>query len=376
MRKDFDIRDEIRSWSVYIPEEAIDALKDVMQSRWINTGDKEMEFRRVVSEKFHLPHCVACNSGTSALRASLAAIGVKRGDEVVSTPYTFIATNTSILEQGANPVFADIDYKTLNISPNSIANKITSKTKAIMCVHYGGNPCDMDSIREIADMYNLPVIEDSAHAMGSKYKGDYIGSKGDICTFSLQSVKIITTGDGGFISTTHPSIYEKLRKLVFFGVDRDHKHLDLIDPLPPDIDILGFKYNMNDIIATLGIVGINNFDTPFDRRKVVGERYRKELDGLRKIRLLHYPKENTPNYQIFPIHVSNREEFASFMHSNNIIVNVNNRRNDRYSVFGGIQDLPNLSMADNDTILIPIHADLTDEDVDRIIEKIHEYDRT
>jgi len=375
MRKDFDIGDEIRSWSVYIPDEAIDALRQVLQKKWINTGEQEELFREKVSKKFNLPYCVACNSGTSALRASLAALDVKRGDEVITTPYTFIATNTSILEQGAKPVFADIDYNTLNINPRSIADKINHKTKAIICVHYGGNPCDMDKIRLVAQSYNIPVIEDSAHAMGSKYKGDYIGSRGDICTFSLQSVKIITTGDGGFISTSHAGLYKKLRKLVFFGVDRDDKHLDILDPLPENIDVLGFKYNMNDIVATLGIAGIDNFDYPLSARRWIGEIYRRELEGLRKIRLLHYPEENTPNYQIFPIHVEDRTAFAKHMHSKGIIVNVNNRRNDRYSIFGGLQDLPNTAKADEDTILIPIHADLTDDDVSRIIKTIWDYDR-
>ena len=374
MKKDFEIGDEIRAWSVYIPDAASDELRQVLHEKWINTGKREALFREKLREKFNFPNVVACNSGTSALRASLAALGVGRDDEVVSTPYTFIATNTSILEQGAKPVFADIDYHTLNISPRSIADKITRKTKASMCVHYGGNPGDMDAIREIGKTYNIPIIEDSAHALGSKYEGDYIGSKGDICTFSLQAVKIITTGDGGFISVSDPHLYKEVKKRVFFGVDRDSKRQSIVDPLPEDIDVLGFKYNMNDIVATLGIVGIDDFDYPFGVRKWIGEIYRRELRDLRKIRLLHYPEENMPNYQIFPIHVDDRLAFAKHMHSKGIIVNVNNRRNDRYSIFGGLQDLPNTAKADEDTILIPIHADLSDDDVTRIIEAIHDYD--
>jgi len=375
-KKDYEMNEDIiRIWSTFIPDEAGKEVQKILKSKWINTGKQEKLFRQKVSEKFNIPYCVATNNGTAALRASLAALGVGLGDEVVSTPYTFIATNTSILEQGAIPVFADIQYDTLNIDPQSIAEKITDKTKAIMCVHYGGNPCDMDEIREIGLEHNLPIIEDSAHAMGSKYKGQYIGSTGDIIAFSFQVVKIITCGDGGIIATPKEKYYKKLKKYVWYGVDREQKKVNLIDPLPDRIDILGFKYNMNDITATIGIVGIDNIDISLQRRREIGERYRKELSNCSKIKLLYYSPDNEPNYQIFPIHVDNRLDFAKYMKKYSIMVNVNNRRNDRYSIFGGEQNLPVTERVDKDVILIPIHADLTDAQVERIIETIKEYDR-
>ena len=194
-KKDYEIGDEIRAWSTYVPEEAAERVKETLNSKWINTGLREKELREKACKKWEFPYCVAVNNGTSALRASLAMLGVGPGDEVVSTPYTFIATNTAILEQGAKPVFADIRYDDLNIDPKSIEAKITDKTKAISIVHYGGNPCDLDEIRAIAKKHGLPLIEDSAHALGSKYKGRYIGASGDVVCFSLQVVKIITCGD-------------------------------------------------------------------------------------------------------------------------------------------------------------------------------------
>ena len=374
-KKDYEMGDEIRTWSVFIPEKTNNEIQKILKSKWINTGEQEKIFRQKVREKFNIPYCVATNNGTASLRASLAMLGVGYGDEVVSTPYTFIATNTSILEQGATPVFADIKYNTLNIDPESIIEKITNKTKAIICVHYGGNPCDMDEIRKIGHDYNLPIIEDSAHAMGSKYKGQYIGSTGDIITFSFQVVKIITCGDGGIIATPHKEYYEKLKKYIWYGVVREEKYMDTLDPLPDDINVLGFKYNMNDITATLGIAGIDNFDIPFQRRKEIGERYRKELSNLSKIKLLEYYPDRTPNYQIFPVHVENRSEFAEYMKKHSIILKVNNRRNDRYSIFGGLQNLPVTERVDKDTVLIPIHADLTDLQVEKIIETIKKYDK-
>lgn len=373
-KKDYEMSDDIRVWSTFIPEETGIEVQKILKSKWINTGKQEKLLRQKFSEKFNIPYCVATNNCTAALRASLAALGIGPGDEVISTPMTFIATNTSILEQGATPVFVDIQYDTLNINPENIVEKITDKTKAIICVHYGGNPCDMDEIRKIGCDYNLPIIEDSAHAMGSKYKGKYIGSTGDIITFSFQVVKIITCGDGGIIATTNEEYYKKLKKYIWYGVDREEKDMYSIDPLPDNIDVLGFKYNMNDITATIGIVGIDHFGIPFQRRKEIGEKYRKELSNLSKIKLLKYYPDRTPNYQIFPVHVENRLEFAEYMRNYSIILKVNNRRNDRYSIFGGLQDLPVTERADKDTVLIPIHADLTDSQVEKIIETIKKYD--
>jgi len=373
MKKDFEQKDIIRCWGVCIPDNAGEEVLKTLESGWINTGKKEKEFRDKVCDRFKAPYSVACMSGTAALKAALKSLGVGPGDEVVSTPYTFMATNTSILEVGAKPVFADIQYDTLNIDPKSVEEKITDKTKAIMCVHYAGNPVDLDELREIADKYNLPIIEDSAHAMATEYKGKPIGSTGDVATFSFQCVKIVTCGDGGVITTTNEKIYKKLKKQVWYGIDRETKKTDILDPLPSPPEGLGFKSNMNDITATLACTAMDYLEVPLTRRKEIGERYRRELNTLSKIKLVNYKDHWTPNYQIFPIHVENRKEFAEYMWGKGIQVNVNNRRNDVYEIFGGLCDLPNLKRVDEDIILLPIHFDLTDKDVDRIIDAVKKY---
>lgn len=377
MAKDYELGDEIRLWSAFVHEDAIAAVTETLRSKWINTGKKEKEFREKAAKKWNFPYCVACTSGTAALRTALAVLGVGPGDEVVSTPYTFIATNTSILEQGARPVFADIRYDDLNIDPASIEKNITSKTKAIMIVHYGGNACDLDEIRAIGKKHGLPVIEDSAHAMGSKYKGDYIGSKGDIACFSLQVVKIITAGDGGMITTTREEWYKELKKTVWYGIDRDTKRTNLLDPLPEDFkgDKLGFKYNMNDITASIIGANLDHFDEVVARRREIGAKYREEFDGFKKITLMSYKEDRTPNYQIFPIHVRDRMSFARHMWAHKIMVNVNNRRNDIYPMFGGVrEDLETLKKADEDVILLPIHNDLNDDQVRYIIDTVKQYE--
>lgn len=374
--KDYETDGFIRTWSIHIPSDTITELKKTLDSTWINTGKKEKEFRQKICNQFGAKYAVACNSGTSALKAALISLGVGPGDEVVSTPFTFIATNTSILEVGATPVFADIDYDTLNITAETIREQITEKTKAIIVVHYGGLPCEMDEIRKVGKEFNLPIIEDSAHAMGSKYKGVNIGAEGDIITFSFQVVKIVTCGDGGIICTPNEEYYKKLKEVVWYGVDRETKIADPLDPLPNDIKRLGYKMNMNDITATIGCVAMNHLDEQLSKRKLIGEKYRKELSNLKKMKLIKFPDYVEPNYQIFPVHIESREEFANFMFNNGIQVNVNNRRNDKYTIFGGIKDyLVNTAKCDEDVILLPCHGDLTEQDVDKIINNIKEFDK-
>ena len=372
-KKDFEMGEEIRCWGVCIPDNAAEEVAKTLKSTWINTGKKEKEFREKICKRFKAPHAIACMSGTAALKIALKALGVGPGDEVVSTPFTFIATNTAILEVGATPVFADIQYETLNIDPKSVEEKITDKTKAIMCVHYAGNPVDLDELRAVAKKYNLPIVEDSAHAMTSEYKGNPIGSTGDIATFSFQCVKIVTCGDGGIVTTTNEEIYKRLKKQTWYGIDREAKRTDKLDPLPSIPDGIGYKSNMNDITATLGCAAIDYIDVPLARRKKIGELYRKEFANLDKIKLIDYKDYWKPNYQIFPVHVENRLEFAEYMWGKGIQVNVNNRRNDTYDIFGGLCDLPNTKRADEDVILIPLHNDLTEKDVERIVEAVKKF---
>ncbi len=373
-KKDYELGDDlIRTWSTFVPEEAITEVAKTLRSGWLNTGKKEKELRAVACKKWGFPYCVAVNNGTAALRASLAMLGVGPGDEVISTPFTFIATNTAILEQGAKPVFADIKYDDLNMDPNGIKKRITPKTKAIIVVHYGGNPCDMDEIRAIGKKHKLPIIEDAAHSFGSMYKGDYIGAKGDLVCFSFQVVKIINAGDGGLIATSNQRYYKKLKKIIWYGIDKEDKTRNLVNPFPKSFrgDVLGFKYNMNDIVATLALAGVNHFDEAARKRKVIGERYRKELVGLKKLKLLEYYADRKPNYQIFPVHVEKRTRFAKLLHSKGIMVNINNRRNDIYPMFGGLlKDLPNAAKADRDVVLLPLHADLTSKQVSYIIASV------
>jgi len=374
-KSDYKIGKEIRAWSINIPDRAIDELRKTIKSKWINTGPREKDFRRKVKNQFKAKYAVATNSGTSSLRLALAAHNIGRGDEVISTAYTWIATNTAILEAGAKPIFADVNYDDLNISIKDIEKKITKKTKAVICVHYAGNPVDLDQLKNLCKKYKIHLIEDCAHAMGSKYKNMPIGSSKNISCFSFQCVKIVTCGDGGAVTCGDKKIYQNLQSKVWYGFDRDKKKVNFFNPNAEDTNGLGFKMNMNDIVATLACVAMDELKTALKQRVKMGKTYREELNNLSKIKLLNYKNDRTPNYQIFPIHVYNRKKFAKFMWDNNVQVNINNRRNDSYSIFGGLnKSLKNLNAVDKDVILLPIHSNLRDNDLERIISLVKRYD--
>ncbi len=373
MKLDYKLGEEIRCWGVNIPNDLHLKLKDTFDSGWINTGPKELEFRNLLKQRFGGKYATACMSGTAALNLPLEAAGVGKGDEVVSTPYTWLATNTAIMERGAQPIFADIKYDDWNIDPQDVERKITKKTKAIIGVHYAGNPFELNKMRSLASNYNIPLIEDCAHSMGSYYHGSPIGSGAEFACFSFQCVKIVTCGDGGAVLTSSEKNYEKLQKLCWYGIDKSQKRLEFIDPVPSHPADLGFKYNMNDITATMAVAAMEDLSDALERRAKLANLYNEKLSNIDVIRPAKRDLDNTPNYQIYPVHVKDRECLAKIMLKDNIHLTVNNRRNDLYPVFGGLQELPNTSKCDSDTILLPLHLGLSNNDIGRIFDRIDEY---
>lgn len=362
-------------WSSHIPPGSLDAARRVFESGWLNTGSEERAFREEFRALVGARHAIPTTNGTMALKMALVAAGVRPGDEVVTTPFTFIATNTAILEVGGVPVFADIDYETLNLNSGSVLEHMTMRTSAIIGVHFGGIPFSSHSPSYWGSPA-VPVIEDAAHALGSQNAEHKIGERGSFVTFSLQAVKVVTSGgDGGVVCTDNEEYAERLQRLSWYGVDRTVAPNEP-DRMPEDITELGFKANMNDLTAALAREAIKALPAALERRRMIGERYRKELAGLSKVTLMRYDPWVQPNYQIFPVHVVDRPTFFKHMTKRGIKTGLNNRRNDRYSIFGGLRDLPNTKRADEDVILIPLHCDLSDSNVDQIIEAVRDYDRT
>lgn len=247
---------------------------DTLRSGWITLGPKTKIFEEDLKKYVGSKYTIALNSCSAALHLSMIAIGIKEGDEVITTPLTFAATVHAIIHCGGKPVFADIDRETFNIDPDKIEALITKKTKAIIPVHYGGHPVKLDKIKKIAKKYNLYVIEDAAHAIGAEYKGKKIGTLSDLTCFSFHPVKNMTTGDGGAITTNNKKLAEKLSMLRVNGMDKESwRRNTSTGNWDYDISILGLKYHMNDLAASLGIHQLKKLDKFWKIRKQLVQEY-------------------------------------------------------------------------------------------------------
>jgi UDP-4-amino-4,6-dideoxy-N-acetyl-beta-L-altrosamine transaminase len=236
-----------------IGEEEIEEVAQALRSGWITTGPRTKEFERRVGEYLGAKHAIAVNSCTGALHVALAALGIGPGDEVITSPLTFCSTANVILHLGATPVFADIgeDY---NIDPAEIERRITPRTRAILPVHYSGQPCKMDRILACARAHGLPVVEDAAHAIGAKYRERMIGTVGDVTAFSFYAIKNMTTAEGGMIATENEELAEKMRMLTLHGISKDAwKRYTSAGSWYYEVVFPGFKYNMTDVQAALGL---------------------------------------------------------------------------------------------------------------------------
>lgn len=316
---------------------------------------------------------VAVNSGTSALHLALVLAGVGTGDEVICPAQTFVATALTVMQERAVPVFADIKYENGNIDPQSIAAKITEKTKAIMVVHWGGYPCDMDEINEIARKNNLIVIEDAAHAPGATYKGRPIGTISDFTCFSFQAIKHITTGDGGAVCCKNEdeASYGFARR--WFGIDRFNSQPSLLGERSYDIAAVGYKYHLNDYAAALGLANLNGFKERMVRRRAIAAHYREQLGNVSGIQLFEEAKDRESAYWLFGMHVERRLDFIKALQERGITASVVHQRIDRNSVFGGLNnDLINQARFDETQIHIPLHDALSDDDISHIIDSIKE----
>lgn len=260
-----------------IEEDDIQAVVDVLRSDYLTTGPKIAEFERTVASYVGAKYAVAVSNGTAALHIACLAAGITEGDEVITTPITFAASANCVLYCGGTPVFADIDSETYNIDPEDIRRKITPRTKAIIPVHFAGQPCDMDAIHAIAKEYHLTVIEDGAHALGAEYRGVKIGGLSDMTTFSFHPVKPITTGEGGMVMTNDGALYERLKLFRTHGITREETLMEETDEVKgawyyQQLE-LGYNYRMTDIQAALGSSQMKKLDWFLEKRRQIAQRY-------------------------------------------------------------------------------------------------------
>jgi perosamine synthetase len=359
----------MRLFNTTVTPEGKQLVNEALESTFISAGKMADKFEENL--KSWIGKAVTVNSGTASLHLALEASNV-RGGEVILPAQTFIASGLAILHAGAKPVFADINYMTGNIDPKSIISKITDKTKAIMVVHWGGNPCDMDEIGQIAKEYGLVVIEDAAHAFGATYKGRKIGEISDFTCFSFQAIKHLTTGDGGAVCALTDENVNKLKKLRWFNIDRDDDKPDILGERVYNSSAVGYKYHMNDIAASLGVGNLTTIDGKLlMHRYIANLDYRLRLKDVDGITLFNKQDDRISSDWLFGFHVERREDFIRMMKENGIPTSVIHLGIDKNNIFGGLDEsLVNQRKFDKTQIHIPCHDGLNSEDVDRIITTI------
>ena len=291
-----------------ITQREIDAVVTTLKSGWLTSGKKTQLFEENFADYTGAKHAIALSSCTAALFLSLIVEGIQAGDEVITTPFTFISTANVVHHLGAKPVFVDIEPNTYNIDPEKIILAITSKTKAIIPVHYSGQPCNMKRIMKIAADHNLRVIEDAAHAIGAEYKGKKVGGQGNLTCFSLFPTKNITTGEGGVITLNDKEKALRLKKLRLHGMSKDGwKRYDQAESWYYEIHEAGYKFNLSDINAALGVIQLGRIKEINQKRKDLAEYYIQQLSHIPGIQTLSIPSNVKSSWHIFPIWINSKE---------------------------------------------------------------------
>lgn len=297
-------------------EDFSEVLK-ILKSDWLTQGPKAVEFEKALAKYCNAKYSVVTSSGTAALHLAYLAAELKKGDEIITTPNTFVATTNMLLAIGAKPVFCDIRLDTYNIDESKIEKLITSKTKAIVPVHFAGHPCEMDKILKLAKKHKLLVIEDASHALGAKYKNKRVGSLSDMSIFSFHPVKPITTGEGGAILTNNKNFYKKLLLLRNHGMQKDKNGFNITTEL-------GYNYRMTDMQATLGVSQLKKLSSFIKKRNQITKWYERELKNVKEINIPKQTGNITHGWHIYVIRTKNsnaRMKLANHLKKKGVGVN-------------------------------------------------------
>lgn len=358
-------------------DQSVDAkIGEVLHSGFIGQGPRVDEFEARLRDFLGVPYVVTTNSGTSALHLAYRLAGIERGSKVISTPMTCAATNMPLLERGAKIIWADVDRRSGNIDPSSVDRKISPNTKAIVCVHFGGYPCDMEWLQAIALENDVPIIEDAAHAFGSESRGK-IGSHSDFVAFSFQAIKTLTTIDGGALVCKREEDYRRAKLLRWYGMDREDKtRLEL--RCEADVAEHGYKFHMNDVNATIGIANLASVDDRIRTARENADFYDSEIDRRRLNRVAKTERSlhSRSSFWLYPVLVEDPALFIAFMKSREIHASQVHLRNDVHSCFSAfkVDNLAGLEWWADHNVSIPVGAWVGEEDRAKIIDAITEYD--
>lgn len=360
-----------------INDSDIDAVISALKEDFLTTGPLVELFEQKLEVLVGAP-CVTVSSGTAALHCAYAAIDLQPGDEIITPPITFIATQATAALFGAKIVFVDVQPDTGNIDPNEVEAAITPRTKAIVAVDYAGHPADLDELRLIAYKYGIFLIEDAAHSIGSTYKGKPIGSIADLTTFSFFPTKNITTGEGGAVASPNPELLKKVRRFSRQGLVRDTEEFVLKNqgPWHQEVQKFGLNYRLPDILCALGLSQVSRIDEFKEKRNWIFDSYYQNLKDVVEINLPIKRNYVSPMWHLYHIHVDAkyREDIFMRLRKSNILVQVNYLPAYKHPVFAehNSKYLPASEHFYNTEISLPMHANLTEKDIQLVVKSLRE----
>ena len=362
----------------HITNQEIEEVVKVLKSGWITMGPKTIEFENKFKEYIGSKNAISCNSATAALHLSLKAIGLKKNEEIIVPTNTFIATAEVVTYFDAIPVLCDIEKNTHNIDVSKIETLITKKTKAIIPVHFAGQPCDMNKIFEIAKKYNLKIIEDAAHALPAFYKNKKIGTLSDITCFSFYATKTLSTGEGGMAVTNNKQYMNSIKRNRLHGIDKDAwNRCNEIGSWYYEVVDNGFKYNATDIASALGLIQLKKLEKMQDARCKIAKKYTKAFKNS-VVKTPYIKKDRQSSWHLYVIKVNNRNELIEILKKKQIGTSVHfipvhkhpyykkkyNYKNSTYPIANQVFEK---------SLSLPIYPNLKDDEIDYIIKNIKKY---
>ncbi len=361
----------------WIEKDDIDAVVEVLRGDWLTTGPKVGEFERAFAQFTGAKEAVAISNGTAALHASMNAIGIGPGDEVIVPTMTFAASANCVVYQGGTPVFADVSVDTLLIDPASVESKITPRTKAIVAVDYAGQPCDYEKLRAMASRHKLALVSDACHSIGGAYKNQNVGTLGDLSCFSLHPVKHITTGEGGFITTNDSALATKMRRFRNHGIATDHRQREQQGTWYYEMLDVGYNYRLTDFQCALGLRQLAKLAGWILRRQEIARRYDVAFSADPDIRPLAVNANLSHAYHLYVVRVpaARRAQLFQDLRTRGVGVNVHyvpvHLHPFYQTKFGTGRGLcPVAESAYEQVLSIPMFPKMTDADVETVVETL------